>query len=100
MTAMRGVFRDERSVAVEHASYRLAYVFMSFALLIDVAFRSFAWREAPWELLGIVVLGGVVSTVYQWRHKILTRQSVVVAVLTAGAAALIAFFIAMFRVLG
>ena len=52
MTGASGVVRDERTIAVEDASYRLAYGFISFALLLDVMYRSLVRREAPWELLG------------------------------------------------
>jgi hypothetical protein len=40
------VDRDERTVAVENASYRWAYLVLSFGLLVIVMYRSFAWRES------------------------------------------------------
>ena len=67
------VERDERTVAVEKASYSLAYIFMGFALLLDVAYRSFKLGQSSFDLLAIVVLSGIISTIYQARHKVLNK---------------------------
>ena len=53
------VHRDERTTAVENASYRWAYLVLSFGLLLIVAFRSFVYGESAWDLLALVVLGGL-----------------------------------------
>lgn len=66
--------RDERTVSVENASYRWAYLFLSFGLLLLVAYRSFVHKEAPWDLLALVILGGGVGTLYQGWHRVLSRQ--------------------------
>jgi hypothetical protein len=57
--------RDERTVAVADRSYRLACLVLTFGLLIDVAVRGLMLREAPWDLLALVVLASGVATVYQ-----------------------------------
>jgi hypothetical protein len=75
--------RDERTVAVENASYRWAYLSLTFALLLDVAYRSFFRGEAPWDLLALVMGGGLLCTLYQGKHRILGR--------TWARAALVAF---------
>jgi uncharacterized membrane protein YfcA len=94
MTGLGSVLRDERTVVVEDASYRFAYGFIAFALLLDVMYRSLVKQEAPWDLLAFVVLGGVVSTLYQWKHKTLTGRSfrllAVVMVVSGVVAALVA----------
>jgi uncharacterized membrane protein YfcA len=94
MTGVNSVVRDERTVVVEDASYRFAYGFIAFALLLDVMYRSLVRQEAPWDLLALVILGGVVSTLYQWKHKTLTGRSfkllAVVMVVSGVVAALIA----------
>ena len=63
-------------------------------LLLDVMYRSLVRQEAPWDLLALVILGGVVSTLYQWKHKTLTGRSfkllAVVMVVSGVVAALIA----------
>lgn len=63
--------RDERSVAVENASYRWGYLFTSFAMLLSIAYRSFVLKQSSWDLLAIVVLGGIVTTIYQRNERIL-----------------------------
>jgi hypothetical protein len=74
MSSQSTVDRDERTVAVENASYRWAYLFLSYGLLLVVAYRSFANRENSWDLLALVVLGGAVGTVYQGSRRVLSRR--------------------------
>jgi hypothetical protein len=75
--------RDEREVSVDRAADRLAYVVLSFGLLAVVAYRSFVEGVGSWELLGLVLLGGAVSTGYRLWQGVLTRQAVLVLGLTA-----------------
>jgi hypothetical protein len=92
----RLLVRDEREVSVDRAADRLAYVVLSFGLLAVVAYRSFVEGMASWELLGLVLLGGIVSTGYRLWQGALTRQAVFVLVLTA----LIALVVGSVIVLG
>lgn len=90
---------DERTVAVENASYKWAYAFLIFALLIDVIYRGLVRDEAAWDLLALVIVGGAVSTLYQVRQKALTdgraktmwRVALVAGVLGAIVGAIIAW---------
>lgn len=66
--------RDERTIAVEHASYIWAYNFITFALLIDVVYRSIVLNEAAWDLMGMVIAGGAISAIYQYRQNTLTKD--------------------------
>ena len=75
------VDRDERTVAVENAGYRWAYLFLYFALLIDVAYRAVFRQEAVWDLLALVLVSGTACTIYHIRQKIWTRFQTRVAVL-------------------
>ncbi len=84
---------------VEDASHRLAYLVITFALLLDVMYRSLVRREASRDLLAIIVLARAVSTIYQWRQKILTGHSFKRAVVTIGVAGVVAALIAAARVL-
>jgi hypothetical protein len=84
------VQRDERTVSIENTSYRLAYLILSFGLLLSVAYRGFVRHEQAWDLMALVVIGGAVATLYQGTHHVLSRRwlmmtlaSVVVAVLVA-----------------
>ena len=47
--------RDERELTVDRAGDRLAYLALSYGLLVVIAYRSFVERQASWELLGLVV---------------------------------------------
>ena len=89
MTPM-SVQRDERTVAVENASYRWGYLLMSFGVLVSVAYRSFARGESNWDLLALVVLGGLVPNVYQGANHVLTRRWALTSVVTLVAAAIVA----------
>ncbi len=73
---------DERTIAVENESYRLAYLVLTFGLLVIVAYRGLVLDQANWDLLGLVMLGGLVTTFYQASRHIITRrwvQSAIVA---------------------
>lgn len=80
------VERDERTVAVENASYRWAYLVLSYGLLLCTAYRSFFLGQASWDLLALVVVGGAVAATYQGTRRVLSRRWAVlsgVAVLAA-----------------
>ena len=53
MTVLSGVVRDERTVVVEDASYRFAYIFITYALLLDVMYRSLVRQEASLGTSGV-----------------------------------------------
>lgn len=93
----QSVSRDERTVVVENASYRWAYLVLSFGLLASVAYRGLVLRESNWDLLALVVLGGLVTTFYQGAQKVLSRRWALVAVATAVAAAGVALAIVLSR---
>jgi hypothetical protein len=73
MTA-KPIMRDERTVATENASYRWAYLVMSFGLLVSTAYRSFVRNESAWDLLALVILGGAVATFFQGSRRVLSRR--------------------------
>ena len=91
------IIRDERTIAVENSSYRWAYLLLSFGLLAVVAYRSFLWRESSWDLMALVVLGGLVTTLYQWSYRVLSRRWVLVAITTGLVAAVVAAAMVFFR---
>jgi hypothetical protein len=92
------VARDERTLAVENASYRLAYLLMTYGLLAAVAYRAFALKQSSWDLMGLVVAGGFVATAYQGFNKVLSRRWILVTGLTAAAAAVVAIALILMRV--
>ena len=66
--------KDERTILVEKSSYALAYTLITYAILVDVIFRAVVLKQATWDLLGIVILGGLAATLYQTRYKITNRS--------------------------
>jgi hypothetical protein len=89
--------RDERTLVVENASFRWAYQFVSFGLLVLVGYRSFARGEAAWDLMALVVLGGVVASAYQWSQRVLTVRWLVNGLAGMFVAAVIAALIVLLR---
>lgn len=88
------VWRDERETGVDQAADRLAYLVLSFGILAIVAYRSFVDGTASWDLLGLVVLGGLVGTLYRLAQGAVSREWTIVAVGTASVALLIAAIVA------
>jgi hypothetical protein len=91
------VQRDERTIAIENASYRWSYLVLSFGLLAIVAFRGLTRRQASWELLALVVLGGVVNAAYQGLHRVLNKRWALLAAVTLITAALVAVILVRLR---
>lgn len=84
------IHRDERTVLIENASFRWAYLFVSFGLLGLTAYRSVTWGESPWDLMALVVLGGAVPAAYQGYHHVLTSRFAIFAFAAAVVGALVA----------
>lgn len=78
----RFVPRDERTTAVENAGYRWAYLILTYGVLLSVAYRGLVLQQSSWDLLALVVLSGAVTTGYQGRYRVLSRQWMVIALLT------------------
>jgi hypothetical protein len=84
------VTRDERTLAVENASYRIAYYVLSFGLLVIVAYRSFLFQQASWDLLVLVLASGVIASAHQGANQVLNRRWGLVALATFVIGALLA----------
>ncbi len=95
MTPETTVDRDERTVAAENASYRWAYLVMTYGLLLDMAYRAFARQEQSWDLVGLVLLGGVVAILLQGRAHVLTKRSAKMVGISAGVAAAVALVLSI-----
>ena len=70
------VIRDERTVVVENAGYRLAYTVLTFGLLISVVVRALVLRQASWDLLALVIVSSGIATFYQATRRTLSRRYV------------------------
>ena len=82
--------RDEREAGIDLAADRLAYLVLSYGLLLAVAYRAFAWQQSSWDLLGLVVLGGVAGVGYRAWHRALSGRWTTVVGLSIAAAAVVA----------
>ena len=89
--------RDERTVAVENASYRYAYLVLSYGLLMAVVYRSFVLAEQSWDLLALVVLGGGIATAFQGGGRVLTRRSHLLAAAALAIGVVLAAALAFMR---
>lgn len=83
--------RDERETQIDLAADRVAYLVVSYGLLASVAYRSLVNGDASWDLLGLVVLGGVVGLAYRLRRGVVSGRwtlmlavTVVIAFVVAG----------------
>ena len=84
------VERDERTVAVENVGYRWSYRVLSFGVLLLVAYRGFVRHEQTWDLIGLVVISGAVSVLYQGWRRTLYRRWIVMTFICLGLAGLLA----------
>jgi hypothetical protein len=86
--------RDERERELDLRADRAAYTVVTFGLLILVMFRAVSRNEAAWDLLGLVLLGGVVNLGYvAWKRAVspqLLVLSISIAILSAVVAGAIA----------
>jgi vacuolar-type H+-ATPase subunit I/STV1 len=87
---------DQRHITSE-ASYRMGYLFISFGLLLVVAYRSFMNNESPWDLLGLVIGSGIVCGAYQWHHKALSARLAATFLLTFILSAVLAALVVFLR---
>ena len=86
----RFLVRDEREIGVDQAADRVSYLVLSFGLLAIVAYRSFVGGEASWDLLGLVVLGGLVGAVYRMQQRVVYGRWLAVVGVTIAVALVMA----------
>ena len=87
---MRGLEteRDERTLAVENASYRLGYTVVGWGLLASVTYRVLFLGEPPaWDLVTLVIAATVITFGYQALHHVLSRRVLIVVAVSAMAIA-------------
>jgi hypothetical protein len=74
----------------EDASYRWGYLVIAYGLLAIVGYRGFILQETSWELLALVVGGGVVTSL----HRASQGESTGWWRVTAGVTAVVALALA------
>lgn len=87
--------RDEQAARVALSADRIAYLVVSYGLLLSVAYRSFVNGDAAWDLIGLVVLGGIAGLAYRLREGVVSGRWTVILVATIA----IAFGVACLLVL-
>ncbi len=94
MSNQQRVLRDERTVAVENVSYKWAFAFVTFALLVDVMYRGLFRNEAAWDLMALACVPGIICSIYYARQTTLTAHDWVTIAVLAICSAAVAFVIA------
>jgi hypothetical protein len=93
---------DERTKSIAYRGDAYTGRFMIFAIFIDVYIRGLhlnnAFISSNWDLLLIVIVGGLISTIYQTKNKIISyssfaRSFIIIALFTAFIAFLIVSFL-------
>lgn len=88
---MRTMFaRDERQTSVDRAGDRLAYLVVSYGALLIAAYRSLVERQPTWDLLALVILGGLVGWAYRAANRVVDRQGILLLGITIVVAAAVA----------
>jgi hypothetical protein len=90
------VVRDERTIAVENASYRWSNVIFVVGLLADIEYRIwFLHNHSCWDLFMLLIIGGNIPTIIQLRERVLMRDMARLLVFTAVIAAVLAAGVAV-----
>ena len=90
---------DERTKAVVYKGDAYTGRFMLFAVLFDVFIRGLKFNipiiNSNWDLMLIVIIGGIISTIYQIKNKVMfSRQhsrSFLYLIILIGISAIVAF---------
>jgi hypothetical protein len=91
------VRRDERERLIDAEAERLVAAVLSFGILVLVLVRSLR-GEASWDLLALVIAGGVVGMAYRARRGAIDRrfaalQGAAMVVAAIGAAVVVALLV-------
>jgi len=81
--------RDESATRIDLAADRIAYLAVSYGLLLSVAYRSFVRGESAWDLLVLVVLGGLAGLGYRVTKGAVTGRGTVMTAATVGIAIIV-----------
>ena len=87
--------RDERETRIDLAADRIAYLVVSYGLLLVVAYRSFVNGDAAWDLIGLVILGGIVGLGYRARQGVASGRWTLMLLVTLGSAAIVAALVTL-----
>ncbi len=83
------IARDERERSIDLAADRLAFLVVCYGALALAAYRSFVLGQQTWDLLGLVVLGGIAGLAYRVQNRVVGRSWTLVLVATIVVAAIV-----------
>ena len=89
------VRRDDRGTRIDLAADRIGYLVVSYGLLLIVAYRSFVNGEAPWDLIGLVIVGGIAGLAYRTRQGVASGRWTLMQLATVGIAAIVAALVTL-----
>jgi hypothetical protein len=89
------VERDERTVSVENASYRWAFLVLVYGVLVSIIYRGYVYRESAWDLMALVIVSGGIANAYQASGQILSKRWLGRAIFAAVAAGVVAAIAAL-----
>jgi len=69
MNTEQEVRKDERTVAVENASFKWAYYILCWPLVIDALYRQHVRNEKVGDLIALICVSGAIGIAYQIRHR-------------------------------
>ena len=75
--------RDEREAGIDLAADRIAYIVLSFGILAIAMWRAWTLEESSWDLLGLLILSGVIGTGYRISRRATSTRLVSVVALAA-----------------
>lgn len=70
---MNDICKDERTIAIENASYRVAFCVLAMGALLDTVYRSWVFHQHCFDVLGLVIGSYVVAAILQARQRILGK---------------------------
>jgi hypothetical protein len=68
------IFSDERTEVVKVTGEAIMGRILGYGILLDVMYRSLRFNEASWDLMGLLVIAGLIGIIYQKKQKTLNRQ--------------------------
>jgi len=89
--------RDERTLAIENASYRWAYLILACGLLLDINVRNYFHFTGNGDLLLLVIVASLFCSIYQARARVMTRALIYVMLIAGVVAAAIAVLVTLIR---
>jgi hypothetical protein len=96
---MNDICKDERTIAIENASYRVAFCVLAIGALFDAVYRSWVLHQHPFDLLGLVMGTYIVAGILQARQRILGKCWGKTVLIAMGVGAVVAVVVTLLIIL-